>query len=213
MINYPFITDYIRSIIPERTGELGDFERECRREGYPIVKPETAKLLEFLCALKSPEKILEIGCAVGFSSILMLKSSPNVKEIITIDRYDFMIERAKKHFEAFDVKDKVKLLEGQAIEILPQLEGSFDMIFLDAAKGQYPEFLPHCMRLLAKDGLFIADNILYEGIIADEKLSSRRDRTIVKRVRAFLNEISNRDDLKTSVLPLGDGVSVSVKIN
>ncbi len=211
-INLPVVTDFLRGLIPERQGEFGIFERECREALLPIVKPETAKLLEFFCALMKPERILEVGCAVGFSSILMLRSSESIKEIITIDRYPFMYEQAKKNFERFGTDEKIKLMIGQAAEILPQMDDQFDVIFLDAAKGQYPEFLPHCIRMLKVGGVLIADNILFDGMIADEKLAERRNRTIVRRVRSFLKEISEREDLRTSVLPLGDGVSVSVKI-
>lgn len=211
-INLPVVTEFIRGLIPNREGELGDFERECREALLPIAKPETAKLLEFFCALMKPQRILEIGCAVGFSSILMLRSSESIKEIITIDRYPFMYEQAKKNFERFGANGKIKLVVGQAAEILPAMDDQFDLIFLDAAKGQYPEFLPHCIRMLKVGGVLIADNILFDGMIADESLAPRRHHTIVRRVRSFLKEISNREDLRTSVLPLGDGVSLSVKI-
>ncbi len=212
-INLPEVTEFLRTLIPQKQGEFYEFEKKCREELFPIAKPETAKLLEFFCALIKPEKILEIGCAVGFSAILMLRASENLKELITIDRYPYMCEIAKKNFEIFDKNKKIHLLEGQANEILPTLQGEFDIVFLDAAKGQYPEFLPHCIRLLRKGGVLIADNILFDGMIVNETLAKRRNRTIVRRVRAFLKEISEREDLKTSVLPLGDGVSVSVKLS
>lgn len=211
LINYGNITEYLRSVIPEREGALGELEKQCRKENLPVIRPETAEFLELICKLKNPEKILEIGTCVGFSALLMAKSSVNLKRLVTIDRYPYMLERAKKNFTLFN-EDKIELIEGQAVDILKALDGEFDLIFLDAAKGQYPAFLPDCIRLLKKGGLFLADNVLFDGVTADEKRAVRRDRTIVNRLKVFIYEISHNEGLKTSILPLGDGLSVSLKL-
>jgi len=210
LINYECITTYLRGLIPQRDEKLAKLEQECREAQLPIVRPETAEFLELLCMLKKPTKILEIGTCVGFSALLMVNASPQLEKLITIDRYPYMIERAKKNFEAFEEK-RITLMEGQAADILKELDTGFDIVFLDAAKGQYPVFLPDCLRLLNKGGLFIADNVLFDGVIADEKRAVRRDRTIVNRLKQFLKEISENPELKTSILPLGDGLSVSYK--
>ena len=211
LINYENITDFLRAGIPERKSALGELEKHCRQENFPIVRPETAEFLELICRLTNPVKILEIGTCVGFSALLMNESSKDLQRLVTIDRYPFMIERAKRNFELFKA-DKITLIEGQAADILKQLDEEFDLVFLDAAKGQYPVFLPDCLRLLKKGGLFIADNVLFDGVIADEKRAVRRDRTIVNRLKTFIDEISHDENLKTSILPLGDGLSVSLKL-
>lgn len=210
-INYPYITDFIRSFEKTRAGFLGEFEKTARLEGLPILKPEAARFLETLCALRKPKRILEIGAAIGFSALLMKNASPDIREIMTIDRYDFMIKRARPNLEKGDPEHIIKLLEGQASEILPTLTGKFDLIFLDAAKGQYPRFLPHCLRLLADDGVFITDNILCGGIVAGRPLEKRRDKTTVVRVNEFLNELNNNEELYTSILPVGDGMVMCVR--
>ncbi len=210
LINYECITTYLRSLIPQRNEKLTILEQECRKSEFPIVRPETAEFLELVCMLKKPLKILEIGTCVGFSALLMANACPELVSLITIDRYPYMIERAKKNFEEFNEK-RITLMEGQAADILKELEPGFDIVFLDAAKGQYPVFLPDCLRVLNKGGLFIADNVLFDGVIADEQRAVRRDRTIVNRLKQFLKEISDNPDLKTSILPLGDGLSVSYK--
>lgn len=211
LINYGNVTEYLRSELPPRAGLLGELERKCREENLPIVRPETAEFLELICRLTKPEQILEIGTCVGFSALLMADSSKNLKRLVTIDRYPYMIEKAKESFKHF-MSDKITLLEGQAAELLPTIETPFDLIFLDAAKGQYPVFLPDCLRLLRTGGLLLADNVLFDGVIADEKRAVRRDRTIVNRLKDFLHTITHDETLKTSILPLGDGLSVSVKL-
>lgn len=206
LINYPHITDYLRTNISPLENEVWELEKELRsKEKLPIIKPESARFLSFLCGLQKPKKILEIGACVGFSALLMRSVCPPDTRITTIDRYDYMISRAKENFKRFGA-DNITLLEGQAADILPTLSDKYDLIFLDAAKGQYPAFLPHCLRLLSDDGVFIADNILFDGLVAECSRSSRRDMTIVKRLRSFLETLVNDENLVTSIIPIGDGM-------
>ena len=211
MINYPFITEFLNSNLSSLDGDTEVLEKDLREnEHLPIIRPSAARFLQFLCALKKPKRILEIGTCVGFSAILMKNVCPDAK-IETIDRYDYMIRRAKENFERFDKEGNITLLEGQASEILPSLKGEYDLIFLDAAKGQYPAFLPECLRLLAPGGIFLADDVLFDGLVAESSRSTRRDMTIVKRLRSFLEELTNDKTLYSSLIPIGDGMIAVMK--
>ena len=211
LINYPFITEFLNQNLSSLDGDTEVLEKELREnEHLPIIRPSAARFLQFLCALKKPKRILEIGACVGFSAILMKNVCPDAK-IETIDRYDYMIGRAKENFARFDKEGNITLLEGQAAEILPTLKGEYDLIFLDAAKGQYPAFLPECLRLLAPGGIFLADDVLFDGLVAESSRSTRRDMTIVKRLRSFISELTNDETLYSSLIPIGDGMIAVMK--
>ncbi|MDD6794873.1 MAG: O-methyltransferase, partial [Clostridiaceae bacterium] len=150
-----------------------------------------------------------LGTAIGFSSILMYEASGNNPEIITIERDPKMIELAKVNLEKFNLQHKIKIEEGECLEVLERLEEPFDLIFMDAGKGHYNHFLPHCLRLLKEDGLIIADNVLFRGMVASDDLVKRRKITIVKRMRTYLDMVSNDDSLITSVIPMGDGIAIT----
>ena len=205
-IQEPLIGQFVDEFYPAHAGQLGALEKQVRAEGLPVARRDVIALLEFLCQTKKPKKILEIGTCVGFSALVMRESCPTDTRITTVDRYDYMITRAKENFAAF-AADNITLIEGQAGEVLPQLRESYDLIFLDAAKAQYPRFLPECIRLLAPGGIFIADNVLCGGIVAGAPLESRRDKTTVTRMNEFL-EMVKRDERLTAqtLLPVGDGV-------
>jgi predicted O-methyltransferase YrrM len=158
-----------------------------------------------------PEKILEVGTAIGYSAILMNEATNGKSEIITIEKNEEMVIKAKENINKADLNDKIRIICGYAINVLESMNESFDMIFLDAAKSQYLYYLPHCLRMLKTRGLLICDNILYKGMIANNDLVKRRKITIVKRLRKFLFEINNNDQLQTSIIPISDGVSISVK--
>ena len=208
-ILFPAVTEYLRANLCSLPKEILPLDEELRKETLPIVRPETARFLSLLCTLKQPKRILEIGTCVGYSALIMRYSCG--ASIVTMDRYDYMIGRAKENFQKYDPDERITLLEGQASELLPSLTGEFDFIFLDAAKAQYPAFLPHILQLLAKDGLFLADNVLFEGLTADSRRSSRRDKTIVRRLRSFISSLNSNPGLKTSLLPIGDCVTLSVR--
>ena len=184
---------------------------EAAQEAYvPIIRRETQSVLRVLLTAVRPETILEVGCAVGFSAILMCENSN--AHITTIEIYEKRIEAARANFEAAGVSDRVHLIFGDAQDVLPELDGPYDFIFMDAAKGQYIHFLPEIMRLLAPGGMLVSDNVLQNGDILESHYAvERRNRTIYKRMREYLHEISHRDDLVTTILPIGDGLAVSVK--
>lgn len=206
---FSYITEYMRSVRRERQGDLGELERKARTEKFPVCEPETADLLDILCRLKSPRRILELGTCIGFSSLLMNEACP-FAEIITIERNPAMITPAKENFKKFNIKN-IKMLEGNAVEILPTLTEPFDLIFLDAAKGQYPIFLRECLRLLNTQGILIADNVLFNGYVAKGIPDIRRNKTIITRLAEFLNMLQNNEDLNTVILPISDGVTISYK--
>ena len=204
------ITEYMRLLRRERTGALGDLERRAREEKYPIAEPETADMLEIMCRVRKPKRILEIGTCIGFSALLMHDACPDA-DIVTVERNPVMIEPAKKNLREFGAEDKIKMLIGDAVELLPTLDGTFDLIFIDAAKGQYPVFLREAERLLADEGVIVADNVLFNGMVATGIPDIRRNKTIVKRLAEFLRELEADISLKTVILPISDGVTVSVR--
>ena len=206
------LSEYINSINPSLSGSLGELQRDAEDRGIPIIDPVTIRFLCTVLSLKKPKDVLEIGCAIGFSAGLISKYLAVGGHITTIDRYDIMIAEAKRNFEKLGITDKVTLLEGNATDILPGLSGSYDFIFLDAAKGQYLQMLPDCMRLLKSGGIFIADDILQSGRVAKDRLDiPKRQRTIHTRLRQFLEQIVNYEGVEASILPVDDGVLFAVK--
>jgi len=203
------ITEYIRSLMKEEKNDLSKIEAEARVNHVPIVKPETKELLRTLVLLKKPMKILEVGAAVGFSSLYMNRYQPEGGTIITIERNEKRIKKAKENIKNQGKEDQITLL---AIEILKELDGKYDLIFVDAAKGQYIHFLEDVLRLLAPDGVLVSDNVLQDGDVAKSRYAiERRDRTIHKRMRDYLYTIKNHPLLETTILPVGDGVAISIK--
>ena len=162
--------------------------------------------------MNKPQQILEVGTAVGFSTLLMCEYGQPEAHITTIENYEKRIPIAKENFRKAGKEQNITLLEGDAGEILKTLDGTFDMIFMDAAKGQYIHWLPDVVRLLAPEGILVSDNVLQEGeLIESHYLVERRNRTIYKRMREYLYELKHHPQLLTTILPLGDGVSVSIK--
>jgi len=207
-----FLVDYINSIHPSLDGILGVIQKDAEERGVPIIDPITVRFISTVLSLKRPKDVLEIGCAIGFSAGLISKYLSEGGHITTIDRYDIMIAEAKRNFEKLGITKKVTLLEGNATDILPELSGSYDFIFLDAAKGQYLQMLPDCMRLLKSGGIFIADDILQGGRIAKDRLEvPKRQRTIHTRLRLFLEQIANYEGVEASILPFDDGVLFACK--
>lgn len=210
-IVYPYITDYLRKEIPERRGILKELEEYAEKNSVPIVQPETAKFLETMMCLKRPVRILEVGCAIGYSAILMSQYLADGGSITTLEWDAETCEIARANIEKAGLSDKITVVLGDAKDIIPTLTGEYDVIFLDGPKAHYIYMLNDCIRLLKKGGMLISDNILYKGMIADDEHVIRRKITIVKRLRRFISAQMQRDELETVILPLGDGVTVAVK--
>ncbi len=203
---------YINSLDMGNTPFLENLEQYALENRVPIIRREMQSFIKMFLALNQPKRILEVGTAIGFSTLLMCEYGPKDLEIVTIENYEKRIPIAKENFRKAQREEQITLLEGDAGEILKELDGSFDMIFMDAAKGQYINWLPDVMRLMKKGGVLISDNVLQEGdIIESHYLMERRNRTIYKRMREYLYELKHNPALVTSILPLGDGVTVSVK--
>ncbi len=203
---------FIQSLDKGNTPFLTELEEEAVRTDVPIIRPAMQSLMRFLLQLHKPSSILEVGTAIGFSAILMAEYSPKNCHITTIEKYEKRIPLAKANFEASGYADRITLLEGDAADILKGLEGTYDMIFMDAAKGQYIHFMPDVMRLLAPGGLLVSDNVMQDGEIIESRFAViRRNRTIHARMREYLFALTHDDRLETVVLPVGDGVTLSIK--
>ena len=210
-IVYPYITELLRSGVPERSGFLAELEREAEAEDIPIILPEAARLLSVLCELKRPKHILEIGCAIGYSALLMSEKLADGGSILTLELDEKMAQRARANIEKAGKTDSITVRCCDAVETVPTLTGEYDLIFLDGPKAHYIHMLNDCIRLLSKGGLLIADNVLYKGMTADPEHVVRRKITIVKRLRHFIAAQMQRQELETVLLPLGDGMTVAVK--
>ena len=215
MITEERVLDFIRSFGVDRGSEaLHMIEKEAVRDDVPIIRKETGELLRILLQIKKPERILEVGAAIGFSSVFMGENTDNNTHITTIENYPPRIERAKANIALAGMEDKITLIPGDAAEVLKELSGSWDFIFMDAAKGQYIHFLPDVLRLLAPDGLLFSDNVLQDGDVLESRFAvTRRNRTIHSRMREYLTMLTHTPELTTSVIPIGDGVSLTMKKN
>lgn len=203
---------YIRSLEVPESAVIEAIEQEALRDRVPIIRKEMQSFLKILLMIKRPMRILEVGTAVGFSSILMSEYMPEGGHITTIENYDKRIPIARANFKRAGKEEQIDLIEGDALEVMHGLEGPYDLIFVDAAKGQYINYLPEVMRLLGTDGVLVSDNVLQEGDIIESRFAvERRNRTIHSRMREYLYELKHHDQLQTSIIPLGDGVALSVK--
>ena len=203
---------FIQSLDKGNTPFLTELEEEAIRTDVPIIRPAMQSLMRFLLQLHKPARILEVGTAIGFSAILMAEYSPEDCHITTIEKYEKRIPLAKANFEASGYRDRITLLEGDAADILKELKEPFDMIFMDAAKAQYIHFMPDVMRLLKTGGLLISDNVMQDGEIVESRFAvTRRNRTIHSRMREYLYALTHDEALETVVLPVGDGVTLSIK--
>ena len=213
MIEQDRMTAFINSLDPGNAEYLDALEKEAKAGDVPIIRKDTQALLKFLMASSKPKNILEVGCAIGFSALLMAQYSDDDTKITTIEKYEKRIPVAKDNFIKCDKNNKITLLEGDATDILRTLAPGYDFIFMDAAKGQYINFLPDCIRILNKGGLLVSDNVLQDGDIIESRFAvTRRDRTIHARMREYLYELKHNDALNTVILTVGDGMTLSVKL-
>ncbi len=203
---------FIDSLDTGNTPFLNGIEKEAKETNVPIIRTQVQSLLKLLLAMRKPATILEVGCAIGFSALLMSEYGPEDCHITTIEKYEKRIPVARENLRRAGKEERITLLEGDAAEILQKMTGAYDMIFMDAAKGQYIHFLPDVLRLLAPGGILLSDNVLQDGNILESRFAvTRRNRTIHSRMREYLYELKHHPQLETVILPVGDGVTLSVK--
>lgn len=213
MITDERLTTFIGSFDSELPKDLSELEKYSHETDVPIIRQSMQSLMKVLLAMQKPMKILEVGTAIGFSALLMAEYAPKECHITTIEKYEKRIPIAKENFRKFGREDMITLLEGDATVILKELNEEFDLIFMDAAKGQYINFLPDIIRLLKVGGVLLSDNVLQDGDIIESRFAvRRRDRTIHSRMRDYLFELKHNETFVTDILPVGDGVTISVKI-
>lgn len=215
MINSERTEAYLNSLDKGNTEFLNALEEYAHETDVPIIRRPTQNLIRFLLELNKPHSILEVGTAIGFSAILMAQYSEDDAHITTIEKYEKRIPIAKENFAKSGFENKITFLEGDAIDILKELSDenkTYDMIFMDAAKGQYMNFLPMVKTMMKKGSLLISDNVLQDGDIIESRFAvTRRNRTIHSRMREYLFALTHDEDLVTDILPVGDGVALSVK--
>ena len=203
---------YLHSLELPESDMIEKIEQEALESHVPIIRKETQGFLKVLLLMKKPLRILEIGAAVGFSAILMSEYMPEGGHITTIENYEKRIPIALENIKRVGRKEQITLIEGDALEIMKTLQGPYDFIFMDAAKGQYIQYMPEAIRLLAPGGVLVSDNVLQDGDIIKSRFAvERRNRTIHSRMREYLYELKHNEQLQTSILPFGDGIALSVK--
>lgn len=203
---------YIRSLERPENPVIEAIEQEALESFVPIIRKETQSFLKVMMLMNRPARVLEVGTAVGFSAILMSEYLPEGSRITTIENYEKRIPIARNNFKRAGKEEQITLIEGDALEVMKTLEGPYDFIFMDAAKGQYIHYMPETVRLLSDGGILMSDNVLQDGDIIESRFAvERRNRTIHSRMRDYLYELKHSDVLETSIIPLGDGVALSIK--
>lgn len=212
MITEERISTFINSFDTGNTPFLNQLEQFAIETNVPVIRPQMQNLLKLLLVMKQPKRILEVGTAIGFSALLMSEYGPADCKITTIEKYEKRIPLARENFKKAGKEEQILLLEGDAADILKKLKAPFDFIFMDAAKGQYIHFLPDILNLMPTGGVLVSDNVLQDGDVMESRFAvTRRDRTIHSRMRDYLYELKQNKQLCTDILPVGDGVTISVK--
>lgn len=206
-----YVEEYIRDLLPDEEGILKEIKEDAIKNHVPIVHKEVAALLKVITKTSNTKKILEVGTAVGYSTILLCQAAGKDAQVTTIERDRERVEEALINIKRVNLSKNIQVIEGDAQEVLKFLDQKYDLIFLDGAKGHYKDMLMDCINLLKDGGLLVSDNILFKGMVANDELVIRRKRTIVNRMRDYLSYICNHPQLDTSIIPIGDGVAISYK--
>lgn len=208
------IVSYIHSLESSNSEILQKIEQCAIEENVPIIRKEMESFLRVMLTIKQPLNVLELGCAIGYSAILMSEYLPEGGHITTIENYDKRIVQAKENIKMANAEDKITLLEGDAMERMAELTSeSYDFVFMDAAKAQYINFLPEVLRLMKPGAILIADNVLQDGDIIESRYGIvRRNRTIHSRMREYMYEVKHMEGLETTIVPIGDGITMSIKV-
>ena len=212
-IVHSYVTEFIRDNLAPNSGILAELAEYAEKNNVPIVQPETAKLISSLCYMKRPKRILEVGCAIGYSAILLSQGLAEDGHITTVEYDSDMVKIARENIKRAGLSDKINVVEADAKDYIPSVFRSeaFDYIFLDGPKAHYIYMLDDCVRLLTKGGILVSDNVFYKGMTTTDDLVIRRKITIVKRLRRFIAALTDNKELETALVPIGDGVTISVK--
>lgn len=205
-INYDYIENYLRNLKEVHDEKLLEMIEYAEENHVPIVERESEEFINFLISMKEPKKVLELGTAIGYSSISFVKRNKCIKKFDTVELNSEMVKISKKNISSEGLDEIISVHESDAYDFLENLEEKYDLIFIDAAKGQYKKYFDSALKNLNKDGIIICDNVLFKGMVAEDKLIVRRKKTIVKRLRNFLSDISEDDNFISSVVPIGDGI-------
>lgn len=212
MVTDERLASFINSFNTDYDEVITSIRKAAEENRVPVIRREAGEFIKMLIMMNRPKRILEIGSAIGFSAIFMSRFLEDGAHITTIENYQPRIEEAKKNIERAGAQDVITLLEGDALEILPGLSGEYDMVFMDAAKGQYGSFFKDAIRLLREDGILLCDNVLQDGDVLESRFAvTRRNRTIHSRMREYLYELTHDPELETAILNIGDGMSLSIK--
>lgn len=211
-ISHDYIENYIRGLIKDNSGYIKLMEDYAIENNVPIIHKEVAQFLRVIIKSHKIKNILEVGCAIAYSSSVMVEAAGEDSHVTTIERSDDMEKIAKENIKKLGYEKNITLIKGDALEVLDDVKGEYDMIFLDASKGHYDEFLTKCLKKLKTGGLLISDNVLFRGMVATNDLVKRRKITIVKRMRKYLENISKDENLETVILPIGDGIALTCKL-
>ncbi len=188
--------------------ELQKIKQKALEEHIPIIMDDTLEVVDKILTKLKPKEILEIGTAVGYSAMCFSEYLLEGGKIDTIERDEERIVQAKENIKKVGVEEKINIYEGDAVEILPTLNDKYDMIFIDAAKGKYPFFLKEALRMLNENGVILADNILYKGYVMSD-YNKHKQRTAVRNLREYINEVTNNPNLETEILEVGDGLAIT----
>jgi predicted O-methyltransferase YrrM len=206
----PHVVSYLRGLMPERDELLQEMETFAEEKYIPILDLETAALLNVLVKMVQPQRILEVGTAIGYSAIWLARCSEKAT-VVTLERDAERAAWARGYLARSVVKERVQLIEGDALEVIPTLSGEYDLVFLDAAKGQYPRFLELLTPLLRQGGVLLSDNVLFQGMVASGDEVKHKLRTMVNRLREYNRVLAEHPQYETAFVPVGDGLAVSVK--
>lgn len=209
-INREYIDTYIQSLINDEDEKLEHFRQQCVGRSLPIIHKEVGQYIKLVINQLHAKSIIEVGTNVGYSSIFMSNVMKNEGKVVTLERSEKFYEEALKNIQSFGLEKNIEVHFGDAVENLDKIDGTFDMAFIDAAKSYYKTFFDKCSMKMKSGGIIISDNVLYQGMIATDELVVRRKKTLVRNMRNYLEYISNDERYITTVLPLGDGLAVTL---
>jgi predicted O-methyltransferase YrrM len=204
------VENYIRNLIPQQSEAMEALKAYADNFLVPIVHPEVGTLLRVLCKMHQPKRILEVGTAIGYSALLMDHACNYKATIDTLELSPEMVRHARQNIESFGATSRMTVYEGDAAVLLKTLVGPYDLIFIDAAKGQYLEYLDSCIPLMKAGTLLVSDNVLFKGMVATNELLVKRKVTLVKRLRTYLDRIMHHDQMDSTIIPIADGVALSI---